>query len=209
MRTLSSSVGKKLVMAFTGLVFCTFLISHLAGNLFLYAGENAFITYAERLHSLGLVIALAEFGLLVFGVVHISTGTYLLIINFRARPKRYLKKKSAGGRTIGSATMPYTGFLILFFIIIHLIDFHFVDKTDRSIYQIVLETFSNPVYAIFYILSMVIVAIHVDHGVWSVTQTFGINNLENMPFLRLISTTFSMIVGFGFGSIPVFITLIL
>ncbi len=208
-RTLSSSVGKKLVMAFTGLVFCTFLISHLAGNLFLYAGENAFITYAERLHSLGLVIALAEFGLLVFGVVHISTGTYLLIINFRARPKRYLKKKSAGGRTIGSSTMPYTGFLILFFIIIHLIDFHFVDKTDRSIYQIVLETFSNPVYAIFYILSMVIVAIHVDHGVWSITQTFGINNLENMSFLRLISATFSMIVGFGFGSIPVFITLIL
>ncbi len=209
MYMLSSSIGKKLVMAFTGLIFCTFLISHLAGNLFIYAGEDAFNTYAERLHSFGPIITLAEIGLILFGAVHILTGMYLLFENFRARPKRYLKKKSVGGRTISSATMPYTGFLILIFIIVHLIDFHFVDKTDRSIYQIVLETFSNPVYAIFYILSMVAVAIHVDHGVWSVTQTLGINNLEHKLFLRLISTMFSMIVGFGFGSIPVFITLIL
>ncbi len=208
-RTLSSSVGKKLIMAFTGLIFCAFLLSHLAGNLFIYAGENAFCTYAERLHSLGPVITLAEIGLLFFCVVHIFTGIYLLFENFSARPKKYLKKKSAGGRTIGSATMPYTGFLILLFIIAHLIDFHFVDKSDRTIYQIVLDAFSNPAYAILYILAMVVIAIHVDHGLWSVFQTLGINNLENMTCFRLISTTFSMIVGFGFGSIPVFITLIL
>ena len=209
MYILSSSIGKKLIMAFTGLIFCAFLISHLAGNLFIYGGEDAFNTYAERLHSLGFIIILSEIGLLFFGVVHIFTGIYLLFENFRARPKRYLKKKSAGGRTIGSATMPYTGFLILLFIIVHLIDFHFVDKTDRTIYQIVLDTFSNPAYAIFYIMSMVVVATHIDHGFWSVLQTLGINDLEHMPFLRLISTTFSLIVGFGFGSIPVFITLIL
>ncbi len=207
--TLSSSIGKKLIMAFTGLIFCTFLISHLAGNLFIYAGEDAFNTYAERLHSLGPVITLSEIGLLLFGVVHIFTGIYLLLENFRARPKRYLKKKSVGGRSIGSATMPYTGFLILLFIIVHLIDFHFVDKADRAIYQIVLDTFSNPTYAIFYILSMVVVATHIDHGFWSLLQTLGINNLEHMPFFRLISTSFSIIVGFGFGSIPVFISLII
>ncbi len=196
-------------MAFTGLIFYAFLISHLAGNLFIYAGEDAFNTYAKRLHSLGPIITLAEIGLLLFGVVHIFTGIYLLFINFSARPVRYLKKKSAGGRSIGSATMPYTGFLILLFIIVHLIDFHFVDKTDRTIYQIVLDTLSNPAYVIFYILSMVVVATHVDHGFWSVLQTLGINNLEHMRLFRLISTTFSMIVGFGFGSIPVFITFIL
>ncbi len=152
---------------------------------------------------------LAEFRLLFFGVVHVFTGSYLLLKNYRARPKRYLKRKSAGGRTIGSATMPYTGFVILLFVIVHLIDFHFVDKTDRTIYQIILDTFSNPVYAIFYILSMVVVATHVDHGFWSLLQTLGVNDLEYMPIFRLISTAFSMIVGFGFGSIPVFITLIL
>ena len=205
---LSSSIGKKLIMAITGLGFCIFLLSHLAGNLIIYAGNDAFNSYAERLHSLGPLIILAEIGLLVLGIVHVSTGTYLFYQNIRARPRRYRKKKNAGGRSIGSSTMPYTGFLILIFIVFHLIDFHFVEKTDRSIYQIVLETFSNPGYTIFYILSMVIVAVHVDHGFWSLLQTLGINNLDCMPVLRIISSATSLFMGIGFGSIPVFISLI-
>tara|TARA_B100001964_G_scaffold153869_1_gene169211 strand:- start:127 stop:717 length:591 start_codon:yes stop_codon:yes gene_type:complete len=195
-------------MAITGLGFCIFLLSHLAGNLIIYAGNDAFNSYAERLHSLGPLIILAEIGLLVLGIVHVSTGTYLFYQNVRARPRRYRKKKNAGGRSIGSSTMPYTGFLILIFIVFHLIDFHFVEKTDRSIYQIVLETFSNPGYTIFYILSIGVVAVHVDHGFWSLLQTLGINNLECMPVLRVISSATSLFVGIGFGSLPVFITLI-
>ena len=206
--TLSSSIGKKLIMAITGLGFCIFLISHLTGNLIIYAGKDSFNSYAERLHTLGSLLILAEIGLLFLGVVHVSTGAYLSYQNFRARPGRYKKKKNAGGRTIGSSTMPYTGFLILIFIIFHLIDFHFVEKADRSIYQIVLETFSSPGYAIFYILSMVVVAVHVDHGFWSLLQTLGINNLECMPILRVISSATSFFVGIGFGSLPVFISLI-
>jgi succinate dehydrogenase / fumarate reductase cytochrome b subunit len=206
--TLSSSIGKKLIMAITGLGFCIFLISHLTGNLIIYAGNDAFNSYAERLHALGPLLILAEIGLLFLGVVHISTGVYLSYQNFRARPGRYKKKKNAGGRTIGSSTMPYTGFLILVFIVFHLIDFHFVEKADRSIYQIVLETFSSPGYTIFYILSMVVVATHIDHGLWSLLQTLGINNLEYMPILRMVSSAFSLFVGIGFGSLPVFITLI-
>ncbi|MBT5306133.1 MAG: succinate dehydrogenase cytochrome b subunit, partial [Candidatus Scalindua sp.] len=168
--TLSSSIGKKLIMAITGLGFCIFLISHLAGNLVIYAGNDAFNSYAERLHTLGPLLILAEIGLLLLGITHISIGAYLSYQNFCARPARYKKKKNAGGRTIGSSTMPYTGFLILIFIVFHLIDFHFVEKADRSIYQIVLETFSNPGYTIFYILSMVVVATHIDHGFWSLLQ---------------------------------------
>ncbi len=205
---LSSSIGKKLIMAVTGLGFCIFLLSHLAGNLIIYAGNDAFNSYAERLHSFGPFIILAEIGLLFLGIIHFSTGIYLFYQNVRARPRRYKKKKNAGGRSIGSSTMPYTGFLILIFIVFHLIDFHFVEKTDRSIYQIVLETFSNPGYTIFYILSMVVVAVHIDHGFWSLLQTLGINNLECMPVLRVISSITSLFVGIGFGSLPVFITLI-
>jgi len=205
---MSSSIGKKLIMAITGLGFCIFLLSHLAGNLIIYAGNDAFNSYAERLHTLGPLIILAEIGLLFLGIVHVSTGAYLFYQNFRARPGRYRKKKNAGGRTIGSSTMPYTGFLILIFVVFHLIDFHFVAKADRSIYQIVLETFSNPGYTIFYILSMVIVAVHVDHGFWSLLQTLGINNLDCMPVLRIISSATSLFMGIGFGSIPVFISLI-
>ena len=195
-------------MAITGLGFCVFLISHLAGNLIIYAGNDAFNSYAERLHTLGPLLIFAEIELLFLGVVHISIGACLTYQNYCARPGRYKKKKNAGGRTIGSSTMPYTGFLILIFIVFHLIDFHFVEKADRSIYQIVLETFSSPGYTIFYILSMAFVATHIDHGFWSLLQTLGINNLEYMPILRTVSFAFSLFVGIGFGSLPVFITLI-
>ena len=75
--TLGSSVGKKLMMAITGLSFCGFLAAHLAGNLTIYGGKNAFNSYAEHLHSLGPVLTLAEWGLLVFAIVHVCTGLIL------------------------------------------------------------------------------------------------------------------------------------
>ena len=107
--TFGSSVGKKLMMAVTGLFFCVFLVLHLAGNLTLYMGKDAFNSYAEHLHSLGPLLTLAEWGLLIFAVIHISTGLLLFYQNFKARPERYAVSKRAGGRTLGSATMPYTG----------------------------------------------------------------------------------------------------
>jgi len=75
-------------MAITGLGFCIFLLSHLAGNLIIYAGNDAFNSYAERLHTLGPLIILAEIGLLLLGIVHISTGAYIFYQNLRARPGR-------------------------------------------------------------------------------------------------------------------------
>ncbi len=143
-QTLWSSIGKKLLMALTGLAFCGFLAGHLAGNLTIYGGKDAFNSYAEHLHALGPVLTLMEWGLLVFAVVHVCAGLTLFYQNFRARTSRYAVNKWAGGRTIGSATMPYTGILLLTFIILHLINFHFVDKTNTTIYQIVAQTFENP-----------------------------------------------------------------
>lgn len=207
-RTLKSSIGKKLIMALTGLGFCIFLVAHLAGNLTIYAGEDAFNSYAERLHALGTFVLLTEIGLLFFAVLHVFFGAYLFYENFRARSEKYLIKKNAGGRTIGSVTMPYTGLFILFFIVLHLIDFHFVEKTDQTIYQIVLETFTNPGYAFFYIVSMIIVATHVSHGFWSAFQTLGVYNTEYMSLLRVVGTIFSLAVGIGFGFLPIYISFI-
>ena len=102
---ITSSIGKKLVMAITGLGFCTFLAGHLAGNLTLFAGETAFNAYAEHLHALGPIISIAEIGLLVFALLHISTGFLLFYKNFQARPKRYSVKKNAGGRTNGERSL--------------------------------------------------------------------------------------------------------
>jgi len=206
MQTFWSSIGKKLMMALTGLAFCAFLTGHLAGNLTIYAGKDAFNSYAEHLHALGPLITFAEWGLLFFAVIHIATGLTLFYQNFRARPGRYAANKRAGGRTIGSATMPYTGIILLAFIIMHLIHFHFVDKADATIYQIVSQTFENSFYVIIYIIAMIVAALHVSHGFWSAFQTIGANHPKYMPFIMVLSIIFSLVVGFGFGLLPLYIS---
>ena len=206
--TFGSSVGKKMMMAVTGLFFCVFLVLHLAGNLTLYMGKDAFNSYAEHLHSLGPLLTLAEWGLLIFAVIHISTGLLLFYQNFKARPERYAVSKRAGGRTLGSATMPYTGVFLLLFVIYHLLNFHFVDKTHTTIFQIVSNAFAQPSYVLIYTFAMIIAAVHVSHGFWSAFQTLGANHPKYTPFLRGLSLVFSLIVGFGFGFIPVYVSLL-
>ena len=205
--TFGSSIGKKLMMAITGLSFVGFLATHLVGNFTLYAGKDAFNSYAERLHSLGPLITMAELMLLFFAIVHVLTGATLFYENFKARPVRYVVDKRAGGRTLGSATMPYTGFIFLIFIIFHLFNFHFVDKTDTTIFQIVSDSFSKPGYVVIYIFAMIVAAIHISHGFWSAFQTIGANHPKYMPFIRMVSIVFSLIVGIGFGFIPIYILL--
>ena len=96
-----------------------------------------------------------ELGLLALAVVHVLTGLTLFYQNWRARPVKYCVNKWAGGRTIGSATMPYTGLLLLAFVTFHLINFHFVDKADRTIFEIVASAFAQPWYVGIYVLAMI------------------------------------------------------
>uniref|UniRef100_A0A7C4MPH0 Succinate dehydrogenase cytochrome b subunit n=1 Tax=Desulfatirhabdium butyrativorans TaxID=340467 RepID=A0A7C4MPH0_9BACT len=207
-QTFGSSIGKKLMMAVSGLCFCGFLAAHLAGNLFIYGGKDAFNAYASHLHSLGPLLTIAEFGLLFLALVHVVSGLVLFYQNWSARPERYQVNATAGGRTIGSATMPYTGLILLAFVLFHLFQFHFVDKTTRTIFDIVSTAFRNPVNVGLYVLVMVVAAIHVSHGFWSAFQTLGANHPKYMPAIRLLSILFSLIVGIGFGFIPVYVSLI-
>lgn len=203
--TLGSAIGKKLMMAITGLGFCGFLTVHLAGNLTIYGGKDSFNSYSEHLHAWGLLVTLAELGLAAFALVHILTGAILFYQNLKARPQRYSVNKSAGGRSLGSRTMPYTGIVLLAFVIFHLINFHFVDKTGTTIYEIVSGAFNNPVYVIMYVIAVVIAAVHVSHGFWSAFQTMGANHPKYMPLIRKIGVAFSLIVGIGFGALPVYL----
>lgn len=206
-QTLWSSIGKKLMMAVTGLAFCGFLAGHLAGNLTIYAGNDAFNSYAEHLHSLGPLITAAELGLAVFAIIHILTGLILFYQNYTARGGRYAVNKKGGGRTIGSATMPYTGIFLLVFVIMHLLNFHFVDKSGTTIAQIVTQTFQNPLWIIVYMLAMIVAAVHVSHGFWSAFQTIGANHSKYMPLIKTLSILFSLVVGLGFGLLPLYISI--
>jgi succinate dehydrogenase / fumarate reductase cytochrome b subunit len=203
---LGSSIGKKLMMAITGLCFCGFLVVHLAGNLTIYFGADAFNAYAEHLHSLGILINFAEIGLLTLALVHVLTGVTLFYQNLVARPKRYAVNKTAGGRSLGSATMPYSGLLLLAFVVFHLVNFHFVDKTHTTIYAIVSEAFQHPGYILIYLVAMIVAAIHISHGFWSAFQTIGANHPKYMSIIRGAGLAFALIVGAGFGLLPLFVS---
>jgi succinate dehydrogenase / fumarate reductase, cytochrome b subunit len=204
-RAFSSSIGKKQVMAVTGLGFSLFVLTHLLGNLTVYRGKEAFLSYVERLHSLGELVTLAELGLVFFAVLHIGLGLLLFIQNLQARPVRYAVKKIAGGRTVGSITAPYTGFLILVFIIVHLWKFRFADKAMTDEFIILSNTFTQIGYVLFYVLGVAVVAFHVSHGFWSGFQTIGLNHPKYMPLIQRFGTLFSVVLGMGFASIPIYL----
>jgi succinate dehydrogenase cytochrome b subunit len=207
-KTFMSSIGKKEIQAVTGLAFCLFVAVHLMGNLTIYAGKESFLSYVDHLHSVEALITLAEFGLIFFAVLHIGMGLYLFIQNQMARPVAYAVDRSAGGRTIGSRTAPYTGALILVFLIFHLIKFRFVDKMTINDFTILSNTFADfNFWTVFYVVGVTVVAVHVSHGFWSGFQTLGLNHPKYMPLIERVGIVFSLIIGIGFASIPVFLFL--
>ena len=206
-RVLSTSIGKKQLMAITGLLFLLFLTTHLLGNLSIYGGKEAFNSYAEHLHALGKLLVVAEVGLVVALLIHVTLAVLLFFENRKARPVKYAVDKSGGGRTFSSQAMPYTGLLILAFVGVHLGTFshHLVDQTNRTIFQIATAVFANKGYLAIYLAAMVIVALHVRHGLWSAFQTVGANHPKYMPFIEKLSIVFAVIVALGFGSLPLVI----
>ncbi|MCX5888148.1 MAG: succinate dehydrogenase cytochrome b subunit [Deltaproteobacteria bacterium] len=203
-RTLSTSVGKKQLMAITGLLFLLFLCTHLLGNLSIYGGPTSFVSYAEHLHALGNLLVAAEVIMALALIIHVITAVVLFFENRAARPIAYNVDKSGGGRTFSSQTMPYTGLLILGFIGVHLATFshHIVDQTTRNIFLIATDVFSHKGYLAIYLLGVIIVAFHVRHGLWSAFQTVGANHPKYMPFIQKLSIVFAVIVALGFGSLP-------
>ena len=196
-------------MALSGACFIGFLLGHLGGNITLYFGKDTFNSYAEHLHALGILVTMAEISLLSLLVIHVLTGIILFFQNLAARPQRYVANKRAGGRTWASATMPYTGVLILSFVLLHLINFHFVKKTpDNTIFDIVSKTFAQPGYMVIYIIAMIVVALHVSHGFWSLFQTLGANHPKYMPIITKVGIVLSLVFGIGFGLLPIYVPLI-
>jgi succinate dehydrogenase / fumarate reductase cytochrome b subunit len=205
---LGSSVGKKILMAATGLCLIGFLAVHLLGNFMAFAGPGAFNDYAAKLHSLQPYFTVFNIGLAALGLVHIVVGIILFFENLKARPTNYEMYRNPGGRTLGSNTMPYTGALILVFVVVHLLKFTFVDKSVTPIFQLMAAAFANPWYVILYVAAMVIVALHISHGFWSLFQTFGVNHPRHMPLIMTLGLVATFVFGIGFASLPIYLYLI-
>jgi succinate dehydrogenase / fumarate reductase cytochrome b subunit len=196
-----SSIGKKSIMAATGMLLSFFLFTHLLGNITSFWGRAAFLSYAEHLHSIGGFIHVFEIGLLLLFLLHVFTGIILYFENLQARPARYNVNKDDGGRSLGSRTMPYTGLLILIFIVVHLSNFHFTDKSIL-IADLVRELLSRPVLAAYYVFSMLAVALHLSHGFWSMFQSLGLNHPKYNQLLKTTGLTLSIVIGVVFILIP-------
>jgi succinate dehydrogenase / fumarate reductase cytochrome b subunit len=183
-RAVSSSVGKKYIMALTGLLLGGFLLVHAAGNTTIFLGRAVFLSYAAHLHALEIAVAVAEVLLLALFLTHATTGLLLFWENRRARTSRYAVSGKAGGRTWGSATMPYTGILVLAFLLLHLFNFRFIAH-DANIADVVSVVLGRPMYAILYGAGLAALTLHVSHGFWSLFQSAGVSHPRYDRLIRI------------------------
>jgi succinate dehydrogenase / fumarate reductase cytochrome b subunit len=202
---LESSIGKKFMVALAGLLLCGFLLTHLAGNMFLFVGDKAFNHYAEMLEKNPL-LPLAEGGLVLLFLIHIALSVRARLANIAARPVGYAVSADKGARTPGSRTMAYTGALILAFVIVHVATFKFQagGAKGADLFTHVVAWFSNPLYAAFYVLAVGGVGLHLSHGVQSALQTFGVSHPRYSPLLRKAGLAFSALIFLGFASMPIY-----
>ncbi|MBU1565488.1 MAG: succinate dehydrogenase cytochrome b subunit [Proteobacteria bacterium] len=172
---ISSSIGKKIIMAVSGLFLILFLCTHALGNAAIFVSSHAFQTYADALHSLPIVVLLFGLGLLVILLFHIGFGINLFLQNKKAGGSRYAVNTRVIKNSFASKTMPYSGLCILLFILIHVFGFN-NGPADIKISQLVKLYLSEFFYSVFYIFSFCALALHLSHGFWSMLQTFGINH---------------------------------
>lgn len=210
-----SSVGRKQIVAVTGLMLILFLIGHLAGNLFFYGGAKAFNAYADKLAHLRPFLYIVEFGLLAVFLAHIHFTVALVIENRQARPQGYAVANSKGGRSLATRLMPFTGTILFVFVVYHLMDFTFTDHygpksyladgKSYGLYGLVYNSFADVKHSVFYIVAMLCLGFHLYHGIKNVIQTFGVEDRGWVPVMKVVALIFSLAIAIGFSSIPVYV----
>lgn len=216
---LRSTILSKWVMAISGLLLVGFLVGHLAGNLLVFVGKDDMNSYAVELRHLlhGSAIWIMRAGLIVAFVAHVVTAIKLARLNRGARSSRYARTESWAA-TLASRTMTYTGLLILFYVLYHLAHFtwgtahpevsQYMDEAGRhDVYRMIVESFHQPGITVIYVVAMIVTALHLNHAIWSATQTLGINHPRYTPLIRQGGAMLSILLAAGFLSVPVSILL--
>jgi succinate dehydrogenase / fumarate reductase cytochrome b subunit len=182
-RFITTTIGRKAVMAASGLLLGAFMLVHLAENLLLFKGEVAYNGWVDFLLS-NPVTPFLEWGLLLLFVAHIIAGVWVRLEDFLNAPRGYEARRWQGGRTIGSATMLYTAAAILFYLVYHMLTFRFVDHT-MGFYQMVTGAFRSRVFVAIYVAGSAALALHLSHGMQSAFQTLGLNHPKYTPLIKL------------------------
>jgi len=217
---LFSSIGKKFVVAATGICLVLFAIGHLGGNLTIFFGPDVINAYAMHLRDLGPFLWVIRLGLLTIVGLHIYFTMLLWAENQAARPQKYAVSAPMK-TTVFARTMRLSGLFILAFVIFHLAHFTMliVDPSFaklhttlhghevHDVYRMVVLGFSNPIVCIFYVIALFLLANHLSHGISSLFQTLGISNKRMRPTYELISRVVAWALFVGYSSIPLSILL--
>lgn len=207
-----TSIGKKVLMAATGLMLSGFIVGHLLGNLTIFFGPALINSYAYHLEEWKPVVWTARIILLVLVTIHILSAICLTIKNKKARPVPYAKKEHQT-TSIGARTMAVTGTVILSFIVFHLMHFTFrvthpelsngVDANGhRDVYRMVVLSFQRPELAFTYIAALTLLFLHLSHGLWSMFQSVGLLGERTLPIAKKAASAVSFVLYLAYISIP-------
>ncbi|MEI6072871.1 MAG: succinate dehydrogenase cytochrome b subunit [Verrucomicrobiae bacterium] len=215
-RWLFSSIGKKTVVALTGIVLVAFVTGHLLGNFTLYLGQDWLNMYAEHLQSLGPILWLIRLFMLATVGTHVLFIMMLWMENQAARPKKYLASDPVG-TTVFARTMRLSGLIVLAFLIFHLAHFtaQVVNPSFKTmeapldgrqvhdVYSMVVVGFRSAPVSILYIAGLTLLTMHLTHGVGSLFQTLGITNRRIRPLLTGVTHAYAWLLYLGYISIPI------
>lgn len=213
----TSSLGRKYVMAVTGVLLLLFVIGHLVGNLQVFLGAEVFNAYAAFLQGMGAILWVVRAGLLAVFGIHVLMAFQLRSVNRGARPVGYQRQATLQA-SAASLYMLETGLVILLFVIMHLLHFtfktfhpefsHMHDAAGRhDAYRMVIMGFQDPVYAWSYIACMVLVGMHLSHGISSAFHSLGFYNSVVQPRLKQAGVIIGWGIAAGYISIPLSIQL--
>jgi succinate dehydrogenase / fumarate reductase cytochrome b subunit len=204
-----SSIGKKIIMAVTGSFLIIFLIIHLIGNLTLFLGPEAFNSYVSTLDVVKPLIRVVELVLLATFILHIFNGLRLWIENKKANPQKYAINVGSDNSTVFSRTMFLTGSIVFIFLVLHLATFfYFYDPegfaNQHQYFEIVVSFLTIPWYSILYIVAVLLLGFHLNHGFQSAFQSFGWTHKKYTPIVEKLGTLYAIIMAVGFASMPIY-----
>ncbi|MEK7299260.1 MAG: succinate dehydrogenase cytochrome b subunit [Candidatus Margulisiibacteriota bacterium] len=207
----ASSIGKKQIVAISGLLLVGYLVFHLSMNLLFFAGPDAFNFFPEKSHETGYLLRILEAGLAAIFLVHIVFTILVVKENIAARRLGYRVNKSSPHRSFATRIMPVTGGILLLYLFLHLRDFVFkshdgpasvVNGQQWGLYGLEWNAFHHPARVVFYVIAMFAVGFHLAHGIQSVVQTLGYRRASQV-WVNRISTLIGIGFALAFSSIPV------
>ncbi len=211
---LLTSVGKKMVMGITGLIWAGFVFSHMAGNMLILVSPEAYNTYGHMITS-GVIVYPAEFILVLSFLLHVGCAVSLVRGNMSARGGQRYAMPTNGEKAVtpASKTMAIHGSLILAFIISHIATFKYgiyYETTAhgvvmRDLHRLVMEVFRQPGFLFWYLLCLILLGFHLSHGVGSIFQSLGIRNDRMAPVINKVSVLYGLIVALGFIVQPLYV----